>query len=357
MQQSLTTSTFLKDDGALAISSGGAFTTAPGSTVSGSFGLDGMGTLSSTYKSPSFPNVVMSMTSKGQVIGEPALKSVEIAADVVRSPFVVRGSVSALQKTWTFQAATKFLLTGDGGVLMSFRNGFGGGANAWSECVQPASKYPERNILDSNGHVIGHISANGTNNSTNGINSGFNSGNGCNSGSQIVELNALKPRTECNGAGPGFLTVGYEVTGRTERDAQMKASAGVAFTKKFEKSFLTAVARVQPTPKSATGKIGITLIGKSAGPSAAEVGTELTYYVKEDRTEMAVAASVFLDPKTKTTTLKTKVDEKGRVAGALSHKVSEALTVTFGAQFDATKKVAATNPETTKMGLKFTLTS
>lgn len=62
------------------------------------------------------------------------------------------------------------------------------------------------------------------------------------------------------------------------------------------------------------------------------MGAQLAIKMPEEKTEMTIAANWLLDPKTKSTSIKARLDHEGKVATAITHKISDVMDITLGVQ-------------------------
>eukprot|EP01057_Protomagalhaensia_wolfi_P002651 Protomagalhaensia_wolfi_Nauph_80__2650@NODE_278_length_2942_cov_65_535653_g208_i0_p2_GENE_NODE_278_length_2942_cov_65_535653_g208_i0NODE_278_length_2942_cov_65_535653_g208_i0_p2_ORF_typecomplete_len309_score45_63Porin_3/PF01459_22/1_2e15Bactofilin/PF04519_13/0_98Bactofilin/PF04519_13/5_3e03Bactofilin/PF04519_13/7_2e02_NODE_278_length_2942_cov_65_535653_g208_i013862312 len=152
-------------------------------------------------------------------------------------------------------------------------------------------------------------------------------------------------------------TVGCEVVGNKVDVSALKCSIAASWTKPIAAHKFFGSLKVAPQGKTSFGRVSAAVKGVSPASFGSEMGAEFVYIVPEERSEMSIGASWYLDPQTKNTQVKAKLDHQGKVVGLLSHKVSDTVTVGLGVQFDATKAVVSANDKSSpyRVGLKLNL--
>eukprot|EP01053_Blabericola_migrator_P001202 Blabericola_migrator_1__1201@NODE_1308_length_4843_cov_167_627094_g880_i0_p3_GENE_NODE_1308_length_4843_cov_167_627094_g880_i0NODE_1308_length_4843_cov_167_627094_g880_i0_p3_ORF_typecomplete_len310_score55_83Porin_3/PF01459_22/1_2e18_NODE_1308_length_4843_cov_167_627094_g880_i027673696 len=152
-------------------------------------------------------------------------------------------------------------------------------------------------------------------------------------------------------------TVGCEVMGTKIDPAALKCSIAASWTKPIAAHKFFGSLKVTPQNKTPFGRFSASV--KSTSPSCfgSELGAEFIYNVADERSEMAIGGSWYLDPATKHTQVKAKVDQTGKIAGVLSHKLSDTVNLGLGVQFDATKTIvsSAERPSPYRVGFKLNL--
>eukprot|EP01054_Gregarina_sp_Poly1_P002217 Gregarina_sp_Poly_1__2216@NODE_1591_length_3772_cov_130_520648_g1040_i1_p2_GENE_NODE_1591_length_3772_cov_130_520648_g1040_i1NODE_1591_length_3772_cov_130_520648_g1040_i1_p2_ORF_typecomplete_len313_score40_79Porin_3/PF01459_22/1_4e15_NODE_1591_length_3772_cov_130_520648_g1040_i118732811 len=159
-----------------------------------------------------------------------------------------------------------------------------------------------------------------------------------------------------NGNSSEVVTVGCEVSGNKMDTTALKCSVAASWLKPIKGHKFFGSMKVVPHGKTPFGRVTAAVKTTSPVSFGSEMGAEFSYVVPEERSEMAIGASWFLDPQTKNTQFKAKLDHHGKVAGLLNHKLSDTVNVGFGVQFDATKAIVSSNDKSPyKLGFKLNL--
>jgi len=146
----------------------------------------------------------------------------------------------------------------------------------------------------------------------------------------------------------GTLMAGGSVNGSGKDVSALNYTVGVGFTKAAAKPWALAV-KASPHQKTPFGSLTGSFF--AASEKGHSIAAEVNHTLTDNSTKVTLGSMVYLDAK-KQTWVKAKLMPSAQIATVLSHKFSDNLTGSFGAQFSSAPQ--STDPVTYGMKLAVT---